>query len=439
MIQKHFVRLSTLIFFCFAALSTANAASENLPQVDLNFEKSIFGFNETVPVRVSISNTGESEIKILRWITPVDGVKGNLFSLTLNGRAVEYTGAIFKRAAPTEADYLTLQPGETIVKTVNLADYYDLSQNGYYQITYRAESYNLSASSPMVQQKSEKLKSEGVTVWVYGTAKKTPPGIPTDNFTTTGCNATQSAALPLAVSNSNYYASNSYNYLNAGTLTTRYTNWFGAFTSTRYATVKTHFSNIRNLYIADNYRIACNDSACQPSYFAFVYPTDTATHTIYVCNQFWLAAVTGTDSKAGTLIHEISHFNDIAGTNDFVYGQSGAMSLAVSNPDNAVNNADNHEYFAEASPLVPTAASVSVSGRVLNGSGRGIAKAFVSLTDQNGNIQSGRTNSFGYYRFEDVQAGQTATLTVVSKQFHFAPQIINLNEEISQLNFVAEN
>ncbi|MFZ1224247.1 MAG: M35 family metallo-endopeptidase, partial [Dokdonella sp.] len=59
---------------------------------------------------------------------------------------------------------------------------------------------------------------------------------------------------------------------------------------------------------------------------------------------------TGTDSRAGTLVHETSHFNVVAGTQDNGYGQTAAHNLAVSNPAKAVANADNHEYFAENTP-----------------------------------------------------------------------------------------
>ena len=53
---------------------------------------------------------------------------------------------------------------------------------------------------------------------------------------------------------------------------------------------------------------------------------------IYLCSVFWTAPLTGTDSKAGTLIHEMSHFNVVASTDDYVYGQTGAKSLAISEP-----------------------------------------------------------------------------------------------------------
>ena len=79
----------------------------------------------------------------------------------------------------------------------------------------------------------------------------------------------------------------------------------------------------------------------------------TSRTIIYLCKVFWLAPLTGTDLQAGTLIHEMSHFNVVASTDDYVYGQAGARDLAITTPDNAVKNADNHEYFAENNPSLP--------------------------------------------------------------------------------------
>ena len=54
--------------------------------------------------------------------------------------------------------------------------------------------------------------------------------------------------------------------------------------------------------------------------------------------------------KGGTLVHEASHFKINGGTDDLVYGQAGCKNLAIRNPDQAVKNADSHEYFAENNP-----------------------------------------------------------------------------------------
>ena len=93
------------------------------------------------------------------------------------------------------------------------------------------------------------------------------------------------------------------------------------------------------------------DCGCKKTYYAYVYPDSP--YKIYLCKAFWAAPVSGTDSRGGTLIHELSHFTAVAGTDDHVYGQTGAASLAASDPTQALNNADNHEYFAENTPVLP--------------------------------------------------------------------------------------
>ena len=86
----------------------------------------------------------------------------------------------------------------------------------------------------------------------------------------------------------------------------------------------------------------------------------------------------------------------------------------------------------------PTAAGVSIGGRVLTANGergRGLSNAIVYLTKANGETVTRRTSSFGNYRFDDIEAGQTVTVTVVSKRHQFSPQILNVTEEVTGLNF----
>ncbi|HEX8197160.1 MAG TPA: carboxypeptidase-like regulatory domain-containing protein [Pyrinomonadaceae bacterium] len=84
-----------------------------------------------------------------------------------------------------------------------------------------------------------------------------------------------------------------------------------------------------------------------------------------------------------------------------------------------------------------TVASVTVSGRVIQAK-RGITQARVYLTNQTGETRTALTNSFGYYRFEDVRAGETYTVNVHSKRYRFSPQIVSVNGEMSAVDFIAE-
>jgi hypothetical protein len=90
-------------------------------------------------------------------------------------------------------------------------------------------------------------------------------------------------------------------------------------------------------------------------------------------------------------------------------------------------------------PRPPTAASVSIGGRVANSEGISVSRAWVTLTDGAGNSRTTLTNPFGYYNFDGVPAGATYILTVSSKQYLFAdsPRIISVQDNLSDVDFIA--
>ncbi len=95
--------------------------------------------------------------------------------------------------------------------------------------------------------------------------------------------------------------------------------------------------------------------------------------------------------------------------------------------------------FAIADNLAPTAASISVSGRATTANGRGISNARISVTDASGNTRMFLSNSFGYYRFDDLPAGQTYIFQAQSKRYQFInpTQVLSINEEMNEVNFTA--
>ena len=86
--------------------------------------------------------------------------------------------------------------------------------------------------------------------------------------------------------------------------------------------------------------------------------------------------------------------------------------------------------------FAPTAASATISGKVMTANGRGLPRAIVSSTDGFGNIKIARTNMFGNFRFTNIEIGQTYIFEVSAKGYLFAPQIINVQDNISGLNFL---
>lgn len=96
-----------------------------------------------------------------------------------------------------------------------------------------------------------------------------------------------------------------------------------------------------------------NSKFDNPREFAHVLHGDPS-HTVRLGPQFAAAPRTGEDSKAGTLLHETSHFDDVGhdldqvlNNGDSAYGHHNCERLAAENPDHALHNADSYEYFIE--------------------------------------------------------------------------------------------
>ena len=88
--------------------------------------------------------------------------------------------------------------------------------------------------------------------------------------------------------------------------------------------------------------------------------------------------------------------------------------------------------------ITPTAASVSVSGRITAGKGQGLPGATVRITDSSGNSQTTLTNSFGIYSFNEVPAGSVYTVSVFEKGYNFDPSaiVLSVEDDVSDVNFV---
>ena len=354
--NKSKLRLNVLVLVLLIALvitSVVSAAPKDGPTVKLSVAQGDFDSTQDVLVSVTISNPTKHTVRILKWFTPVEGFEEPLFFILRDGEPVSYIGAIYKRPAATGKDYISLKAGESITSVVNLGEYYDLSVSGQYEVSYAVTTYNLFNEKGNAFKFRDVLTSDPITFKSTGRPTKRPTPTPTppppgskDVFS--ACTVDQQSDILAARSQATIYSLDSKNYLNKNTLDSRYNTWFGTYTTTRYSTVNTHFNAIYSAFDTATITYNCK---CKQPYYAYVYPNQP--YEIYLCKYFWLAPLEGTDSKAGTLIHEMSHFDVVASTDDFVYGQTGAMNLAITNPDDAVMNADNHEYFAENTPYLP--------------------------------------------------------------------------------------
>src|SRR6476619_4829180 len=298
------VRLVAATAVLTGAIAAAMAAPHNATSNPLRV--SMYAADGSV--EVIVTNTSRQVARVPKWQLPSSELQGNLFRISRDGQPVAYEGILAKRGLPQPSDFAILRPGQSYRTVVDLANAYDMSKPGRYTITLASPLQHASLSDGSMLKTDRGLpmllQSAPLQVWNVGhpkqQAKKPGGGTVTvvNGVSFAGCSSTQIAQGGQAVVDARGYTQNSRNYLATGTVGPRYTTWFGSYTSARYGTANNPYE-------------------------------------IFVCRAFWPAPARGTDSKAGTLIHEMSHFDVVASTSDWVYGQTAAKNLAATHPTNA--------------------------------------------------------------------------------------------------------
>jgi hypothetical protein len=121
---------------------------------------------------------------------------------------------------------------------------------------------------------------------------------------------------------------------------------------------------------------------------------------------------------------------------DYATGTFTGGTVSIS----GVQQGFSHIIFCFENSLIPTAADISVSGRVLTADGRAVSGARVAITNvATGRVYSAMTNPFGYYTIEnlDSEAFYVATIAKKGTKFVEDSKSFSLTDNLADLDFVA--
>lgn len=116
-----------------------------------------------------------------------------------------------------------------------------------------------------------------------------------------------------------------------------------------------------------------------------------------------------------------------------IYGSDGSGAATASTANWRI---DDIHLFATGL-LAPTAADAVVAGQVVDGFGSGISGAAVTLMSRTGEMRIARTSPFGYFRFAEVESGETYVIMTASKRYRFEPRSVTVADNIEDLRITA--
>lgn len=120
-------------------------------------------------------------------------------------------------------------------------------------------------------------------------------------------------------------------------------------------------------------------------------------------------------------------------------GEHGTAGQAVAGHSSLGGQYRLRSGFWTPDDFMPTAANVVIGGRVATVQGRGIVNVVVVLMAQNGSVRTTATSTLGYYKFNDVPAGESYIVSVMTKRYEFpeSSRMIQATDDVTDCNFVA--
>jgi hypothetical protein len=87
---------------------------------------SSYVLGKPVVIKITFENLAATDIWILKWYTPLEGIKGKILAVTCDGAEIPYEGRLMKRGNPQREDYVMLHPGALAQAEFDLSETYSL-------------------------------------------------------------------------------------------------------------------------------------------------------------------------------------------------------------------------------------------------------------------------------------------------------------------------
>ncbi|TGO19524.1 hypothetical protein BPAE_0341g00060 [Botrytis paeoniae] len=335
-----------------AALAGAAMAATSCP---LSVE--IAGTADHV-AQVAITNTGAETLTLFKGNTVLsEHATLDVIAATAD-KDLEFKGTYvnYKRTGLAPEMFQTLQPGETVTTSLNVAKTYNLEGLETVDVTaIQGFRYVIGERAPSALSQTtlcDAVTSNTVTI-TPDQSKVASDLVSRDGpfnsriskraVTYSSCTTAQTSSLKTTVADAITLATNAYTA--AGTGADYFTTWF--MSTSEESAVRAIYTDVKNVQTTSP-KISCTDTygdCSDGSALLYTVPSD---NVIVPCpnNGYWgfdEYSPTCADfdyDRAGSLLHEMTH---LYGTKDWAYGPTAAKALSAAH---AANNADTYEMYA---------------------------------------------------------------------------------------------
>lgn len=149
-----------------APRANGELAREEMLRYRLEAIESTAAAGGPVRIRFTLENVSSQPLWVLTWYTPLEGINGEIFGVTRDGRSLPYEGRMVKRGPAQPEEYVHIEAGGVASREVDLSTSYDLSQPGSYRVEFVGRVHDVlrtAVTSARAQDEHASTEIEGST------------------------------------------------------------------------------------------------------------------------------------------------------------------------------------------------------------------------------------------------------------------------------------
>ncbi len=116
-----------------------------------------------ITINFTLENLQDENLWILKWYTPLEGIRGEIFQVNCDGKEILYEGMRAKRGDPDRDSYMHIAPGGSVSEMVNLSGVYNIPVSNECQVEFKGRIYDVLSSEGKLPRRWDKHQGMDIT------------------------------------------------------------------------------------------------------------------------------------------------------------------------------------------------------------------------------------------------------------------------------------
>lgn len=116
-----------------------------------------------ITINFTLENLQDENLWVLKWYTPLEGLRGDIFQVKCDGKEIPYEGMMVKRGNPDRDSYIHIVPGGSVSEEVDLSGGYNLPISEDCQVDFKGRIYDILSDEGKLPRRSDEHQGMDIT------------------------------------------------------------------------------------------------------------------------------------------------------------------------------------------------------------------------------------------------------------------------------------